>query len=110
MGKVQKPLKKERRVVEGLMALTDLDKYADEWPQVGKIVELEEESAKIHWYKGSKTGQWNPCSVPVPGHRGKRMPWLEMIPISDIWMGDFRLTSKNCLPKHVKEAIDNYCN
>ena len=92
------------------MVLTDVEKYVDEWPQVGKIVTLEADFVKIQWFKGSKTGQWNPCTVPVPGQRGKRMPWHETISVSDIWMTDFSLTNKNCLPKHVKDAIDNYCN
>ncbi|VDI30017.1 Hypothetical predicted protein [Mytilus galloprovincialis] len=94
----------------GQMVLVDIEKYADEWPQVGQTLEIAAGLVKIHWYKGSKTGPWCPCTIPVPGKRGKRMPWIEEIRAEEIWKNNFNLTNKNCLTKQIRYAIDNYDN
>ncbi len=89
------------------MVLTDLDKYEDEWPQVGQVTEIAgNDEVLIHWFKGTKTTAWTPCTVPMPGQRGRRMAWLETINKQDILL-KCQLTGKNMLPKHVKDQLDN---
>ena len=98
-------------LTEGSMVLTDLAHYSDEWPQVAKVVKVGTEGkVELQWFKGCKSGIWQPCTIPALGQRGKRTAWVEEISSSAIWMSNFQLTAKNCLPKYVREAIDNYVN
>ena len=100
--------KHEKTLEVGQMVLTDLDKYPDEWPQMGEIKYVNDRSVTICWYKGSKTTAWTKCTIPMPGQRGRRIHWEEEINKNDIWLSGFRLTNNKCLPKSVREAIDNY--
>lgn len=97
------------KIKEGDMVLTDLDQYSDEWPQVGQVISVISglDTCKLHWFKGCKSGTWNPCTIPMPGQRGKRMPWVEEVKKGSIWLV-FELTHKKLLPKNVKDAIDKY--
>ena len=101
------PKDKVVEVKTGSMVLLAMDKYMDEWPQVAKVMEATKEVATIVWYGGSMTGQWRPCSIPIPGQRGKKQPFTEEVPRSAIWF-NFELTNKNCLPKNVKAEINNF--
>ena len=92
----------------GDMCLLNVPKYAGEWPQIGKVLEIFPQDVSIQWYKGSKTGQWSPCTVPIPKQRGKRMPWIEKIPLDQIWFSGFSFTPSRNLPSSVRSLLDNY--
>lgn len=94
----------------GDMILTNMEKYHDEWPQVAQVVNINDndDNITVQWYKGSISTSWLPCTIPVPGQRGKRMPWKEQVKRDDIWLSKYKLTNKNCLPKYVKQAIEQY--
>ncbi|CAC5411369.1 unnamed protein product [Mytilus coruscus] len=62
---------KEHSVNVGDFMLTDMKKYSDEWPQMGKIITICGLNMEIHWYKGRKSTAWSPCTVPIPGQEGK---------------------------------------
>lgn len=96
-----------RKIQEGTMVLTKIDKYNDDWPQVAKVQHVCNDMVTVTWYKGW-TGSWIESTKPVPGNRGKRMPWQETIQMSDIWFDNFSLTANGKLPTRVKQAIDRY--
>lgn len=73
---------------------------------MAEIKEVSGTCIKIHWYKGSKTTSWTPCTIPVPGEKGKRQSWIEEIDVSEIWHYSFRLTPSGHLPKKVKELVE----
>ena len=94
---------------KGDLALVYLAKYAGEWPQMGRIVEvLKDEKCTLHWHKGSMTGSWSQCSIPVRGEKGKRVPWIEEIPISSVWFYGFSLTPAGKLNQKTKDQISNF--
>lgn len=92
------------------MVLTKIERYCDEWPQVAEISSIDNDNVHVTviWYKGARCTTWSRCSIPVPGQRGKRMPWKEIINKEDIWLSGWKLTNANLLPKHVKDKIDSY--
>ncbi|CAC5414125.1 Fibrinogen-like protein A,Ryncolin-4,Fibrinogen C domain-containing protein 1-A,Ficolin-1-A,Ficolin-2,Ficolin-1,Fibrinogen C domain-containing protein 1-B,Fibrinogen C domain-containing protein 1 [Mytilus coruscus] len=93
LGKKERERKQKEKEVEdvdevpakGNFVLTNIAKYAREWPQLGKVSKLEDGLVHIHWYKGSKTGPWAPCTKPVSGSRRKREAWCEAVDMKDIW-------------------------
>ena len=84
------------------MCLVNVPKCEGEWPQIGKMLEISPSEACIQWYKGSKTGSWSPCTVPVPKERGKRMPRVERIPRDQIWFSGFSFTPSRNFPSSVR--------
>ncbi|XP_052073470.1 ubiquitin recognition factor in ER-associated degradation protein 1-like isoform X16 [Mytilus californianus] len=111
----EKESKKRKEVDEvpavGNYVLTNLAKYAGDWPQLGKVLKVEEEEIiQLHWYKGSKTGPWSPCIKTVPGTRGKREAWCEAVNLQDIWCHSFNLTPANKLPLKIKKKMESFLN
>ena len=90
------------------MCLLNVPKYNGEWPQVAKVVEVSKDTALIHWYGGSKTSRWSPCTVPVPGERGKRIARTENVQLEHIWFSGFTFTPSRHLPSSVKTKIDRF--
>lgn len=70
--------------MEGDFPLTNCARYAGEWPQLCEVLKKEDIFYTVHWYKGSKTGPWTPCTKPVIGLRGKREPLTEVLNKEDI--------------------------
>ena len=62
---------KQKSLQSDKMILADVQKFSDEWPQVSKIVHVSDAVVREQWFKGSKSGQWNPCTVPFPGKEAK---------------------------------------
>ncbi|CAG2204723.1 unnamed protein product [Mytilus edulis] len=116
LGKKERERKQKEKEVEdvvelpavGNFVLTNIAKYAGEWPQLGKVSKLEDGLVHIHWYKGSKTGPWAPCTKPVSGSRGKREAWCEAVDMKDIWCHGFSLTETKKLPLKIKEKVDTF--
>ena len=54
-----------------------LEKYKDEEPQIGKILQIKTETVIVNWMSGSYSDYWYPCKV-------QRQPWTEEIPTSSI--------------------------
>lgn len=44
------------RIVE--MVLLNLEECKNEWPQVVQVIDFNEGTCMIHWYRGSKTKFW----------------------------------------------------
>ena len=88
--------------------LLNCAKYAGEWPQLAKVVDICQSGIKFLWYKGSKTSPWTPCSVPAPGCRGKKMPWQEIVHAKDILCYGLNLTGSSKFLRKLNKKIDNY--
>ena len=93
---------------EGDMCLLNVPKYSGEWPQVAKIVQLEMGTALVHWFGGSKTSRWSPCTIPAPGERGKRIARTENVLVEHIWFYGFSFTPSRHLPSSVKTKIESF--
>lgn len=89
------------------LCLCDVAKYAGEWPQLAEIKELKDLHAVVHWYKGSKTTSWVPCTR-RSRNTSRWEPWLEEIALSDIWCHGFQLTGAKKLTQKIKDKLDDY--
>ncbi|CAC5396044.1 unnamed protein product [Mytilus coruscus] len=92
----------------GEMVLLNLEEYKKEWPQVAQIIDFDEETCMIHWYRGSKTKPWKPCSRMIQGKKGKREAWTQKISKTEIMRNSFCLTKGGFLPKNVKEFCKSH--
>lgn len=91
------------------MILLDESKYADEWPQIAKVLDIQNDEVIIQWFKGSKKSAWRPATRRVGEQRGgKTEPYIENVNRINVWYIGFSLTSTGNLPKHVKDALDAY--
>lgn len=89
------------------MALLDVPKYAGEWPQVAKVTAIHGDRVLVHWFKGSKTTAWQPCTRRSETG-GKWVPWTEDVARDTIWLFDFQLTVTGKLPQKIREKIETY--
>ncbi|XP_063439429.1 uncharacterized protein LOC134720824 isoform X3 [Mytilus trossulus] len=92
----------------GEMVLLNLAEYEKEWPQVAQVINSDEETCMIHWFRGSQTKPWKPCSRAIPGKKGKREAWTQTINITEIIRNSFCLTKGGFLPKNVKEFCKSH--
>ena len=86
------------------MVACDIEKYEDEWPQVGKIVSIEEQTVEVQWYTGTYSSVFKPVMLPVPGRRGDRQPWREKVLSAEI-LFSFSLTRGKKLPKDIAQRL-----
>lgn len=93
----------------GDFVLTDLLRYSDSWPQVGKIKEMgdTDDNVNILWFNGSLNGSWKPHMLRKKGIRGL-VEWTETISKKVIWRYGFELTPKYFLPKHIRDELEKY--
>ena len=107
IGKAKKEKDNELRIQKGMLALLDVPHYAGEWPQMARIQSIDGENVLVHWYKGSKTTAWQPCTKrSVNG--GKWVPWTEHVDKKFIWYFGFELTGAGKLPQNIKEKLESY--
>ncbi|XP_052696088.1 uncharacterized protein LOC128174616 [Crassostrea angulata] len=93
---------------EGDFVCTDVPEYAGEWPQVCRVIAAEENHLVVHWYKGSKSTTWTPCTRRMKGQKGRTEPWIERVAREYVWSTPFRLTSAGHIPKKMKDRLDEY--
>ncbi len=70
-------------VVPGDLVLTSVPAYADEWAQIGEVLQVEDGDITVKWLAGSKTTSWVPVLI---GKKGNRKEWHDVISVNDIWM------------------------
>ena len=87
------------------MALFDVLKYADHWPQLGKILKIESGKVLVHWYEGNRTTSWKPAKHCVDG---QFEALAEDIHIQCMWKWGFKLTPCNVLPQTIQQAALKY--
>ena len=106
-----KPLRKHeectRPIQEGDYVLTDMLRYADYWPQIGRVESFTETELSIVWYNGTLNGPWKPHMLRKKGLR-QLVPWTESISRHVVWRHGFQLTERGFIPKYLKDAITSY--
>ncbi|XP_074659473.1 uncharacterized protein LOC141912156 [Tubulanus polymorphus] len=98
----------EREMVVGDLCLLDMAKYADYWPQIGEVIEINDEVIKLRWYKGGLTGKIEPEVLFKKGN-GK-IDWIEEVSRPVIWKWGFKLTPKGYLTTEIKACINAYAD
>ena len=61
-------------------------------PVIGQVLEVEEESIKIHYWQGSFKGKWRPQNAPRTWS-----PWIDELPKTCIILCSFSLSHDNKL-------------
>ena len=80
--------------------LTDYDKV----PVIGKVLEVNQDTVKINYWRGSFKGKWSPQDVPR-----RRTPWVDELPKTCITLCSVSLTEDNKLfPSNRKHLQDEY--
>ncbi|XP_015766553.1 PREDICTED: uncharacterized protein LOC107345364 [Acropora digitifera] len=76
----------------------------DRVPVIGKVLEVNGDSIKIHYWKGSFKGKWSPQDVPR-----RRTPWVDELPKTCIILCSFSLTEDSkLLPSTRRHLQDEY--
>ena len=73
----------------------------DKLPCIGKVLAVEEDNFKVHYWKGTYCGKWTPQHVP----RQKSRPWVEILPKSCIVCSSFELTEDNKLMPSTRKFL-----
>ena len=104
---------KSHKLMAGVMVATYQEDYSSQWPQIGKVKEVNTDSTlTLQWYTGTTTSPWQPLNVPVKGQRGVRCPWEETVQLGIVILPPFQLTAGDKLPcsivNSLKEKRDEY--
>lgn len=76
----------------------------DKVPVIGKVLEVNGDNIKIHYWKGSFKGKWSPQDVPR-----RRTPWVDELPKTCIILCSFSLTEDSkLLPSTRRHLQDEY--
>ena len=82
-----------------------MEKYENEWPQVGEVIQIFETEVELEWYTGTMTGKWKKLLISVKGQRGGRQEWKENVQRKDIILPPFKLTSGGRLPGQIMSLL-----
>ena len=72
----------------GNLVAVDLPQY-EEWPQIGKVLNVTERNIEVQWYDGAYTEPWIPVKRKV---NGKNVYWNETIPLASVVLANVELT------------------
>ena len=70
----------------GSFVAVNLSNY-DKIPVIGKVLQINTDSVKIHYWKGSFKGKFSPQNIPR-----SRSPWVDELPKNCIILCSFSLT------------------
>ncbi|XP_064643200.1 uncharacterized protein LOC135497322 isoform X2 [Lineus longissimus] len=88
-----------------LAAIYTVEKEGRPW--IAKVIDINEDTIKIHWFHGS----WNGVCRPWYNNISKKqVPWLDEVHVTSVVLLGFRLTEKGaCLTRTVaRELKDRY--
>ncbi|XP_064640304.1 uncharacterized protein LOC135495512 isoform X3 [Lineus longissimus] len=88
-----------------LAAIYTVEKEGRPW--IAKVIDINEDTIKIHWFHGS----WNGVCRPWYNNISKKqVPWLDEVHVTSVVLWGFRLTEKGaCLTRTVaRELKDRY--
>ena len=74
----------------------------DRVPVIGKVLEVNGDSIKIHYWKGSFKGKWSPQDVPR-----RRTPWVDELPKTCIILCSFSLTEDSKLLSSTRRHLQD---
>lgn len=84
-----------------------MDKYRDEIPTIGRLLEKKDGSVKVEWWHGSYSSVWSMCRQKV----GKEyLPWTETIPTDAIIWNRVAFTKTKHLTKESIIALKQVYN
>ena len=72
----------------GNLVAVDLPQY-EEWPQIGKVLNVTERYIEVQWYDGAYTEPWIPVKRKV---NGKNVYWNETISLASVVLANVELT------------------
>lgn len=85
----------------GVMVACFVPKYRDEIPQIGEVLEVNNESILLHWWDGTYSGHWKALSM----RQGRTSaPWTESVSRSSI-LCELSLTKSLKLSKTTQEKL-----
>ena len=87
----------------GSFVAVNLSNY-DKIPVIGKVLQINNDTVKIHYWKGSFKGKFSPQNLPR-----SRTPWVDELPKSCIILCSFSLTDGHrLLPSSRKHLQSEY--
>ncbi|XP_068669901.1 uncharacterized protein [Montipora foliosa] len=91
------------RIEVGSFVAVNLSNY-DKIPVIGKVLQINNDTVKIHYWKGSFKGKFSPQNLPR-----SRTPWVDELPKSCIILCSFSLTDGDrLLPSSRKHLQSEY--
>ena len=88
-------------ITPGSMVACFVRQYRDEIPQIGKLLETNENEVKLEWWIGSYTGTWRALTK----RKGRSTePWTETLPKSCM-LYQVSLTKYSKIPKAEQEKL-----
>ena len=79
------------------MVAVFLESYRHDWPQIGKVLQVDEELT-IQWFTGTVNSAWKPLTV-------SGQPWTEKVSPHTLIAAPFTLTRTNRLPGEVRQEL-----
>ena len=80
-----------------------LEAYRQDWPQVGRVLEVRDGFLNIQWYSGTITSTWKPLSM--RSAQNVEEPWTEMVSTTKLLFAPFSLTGSKRLPGEVRQDL-----
>ena len=78
-----------------------VESYSDEIPQIGEVLEVNEEDILLHWWDGTYSGSWKALAK----RQGRAsVPWMELVKRSNV-LFEVSLTKSLKLPKATQEKL-----
>ena len=95
-----------KEMKEGSMVCVLLKNYK-KYPVMGKVLEVKDESFKIHYWQGGYRKQWTPHMVYEKRSRVP-FPWSDWLPKSCVILSDFILVNNKLTISQKKYLKDKY--
>ena len=85
----------------GMMVACFVADYCDEIPQIGEVLEVNNENIQLHWWDGTYSGSWKALTK----KQGRAsVPWTEMVTKSSV-LFEVSLTKGLKLSKATQEKL-----
>ncbi|XP_041478017.1 uncharacterized protein LOC121425955 [Lytechinus variegatus] len=102
IGPKQRPERVPPQLRVDCMIGVYLREYRHEWPQVGKVTAIGQESITLHWFSGTATSAWTPLYRKA---RKGQEPYIQTIPSASTITHPFHLTGTDKLPQEVQRQL-----
>ena len=73
-------------------------------PCIAKVIEVQDESVNVVWYRGSYNSSWKLWEIPAARNKRKTQ-WEDTIPKSSILLFGFKMTPTNRLQKSTSQHL-----
>ena len=86
----------------GQMVAVYLPEFHNEWPQIGKILNIADGTIILHWFSGTTTSKWTHMQQ---RSKGVCESYTGTAPISSIVTPSFGLTRTEKLPQEIQRIL-----